>query len=401
MRLFTMLIVVFASLSASAIENENYYSKLKQHPRYIAVLNQADSINEIANSAKGLPDPNLIIGVDNMPVNDPEFDRFLPTSKVIGFNQKIPNWGTREANSKKFKVVFDKTKFKAEYVLEQLNAEFISAINNKSKVNSLKGIFQDKKRILTDLQKFYSGEVESGRSVYGRLSKIDVEKADIDQQLNSLGYELEDINNNLVSLTGNLTEAFPTEIKLEEWNHNEQVLYPVKISEFDIAKAEKEVEASESLLNPAFGVNAVYKQREQGRNFVGDDWFSVQAQISIPLWASSNQLPKIRAAESSKNSASRNYEDAKRMWQRKMSSMLKLISTTSDNLSILRNKLSSFREFQKATESSYESGNSDLGSVLEAKLGLLDIKAQIEEREAEYANLVAQFNSHIIGGKNE
>lgn len=401
MRLITMLIIVFVGLAANANENENYYSKLKQHPKYIAVLNEADSINEIANSAKGLPDPNLIIGVDNMPVNAPEFDRFLPTSKVIGFNQKIPNWGIREANSKKFKVASDKTKFKAEYVLEQLDAEFISAINNKSKVSSLKGIFQDKKKTLTDLQKFYSGEVESGRSVYGRLSKIDVEKADIDQKLNSLDYDLEDINNHLVSLTGDITEAFATEIKLEEWNYNEQVLYPVKISEFDISKAEKEVEASESLLNPAFGVNAVYKQREDGRNFAGDDWFSVQAQISIPLWASSNQLPKIRAAESSKNSASRNYEDVKRMWQRKMSSMLKLIAVTSDNLGILREKLSSSREFQKATERNYESGNSHLGSVLEAKLGVLDIKAQIEEREAEYANLVAQFNSHIIGGKNE
>jgi len=409
MRLFTILTIVFATIAMSVSANadkktkqsDDYYSLLKQHPEYIAVLNEADSYNETANSAMGLPDPNLILGVDNVPVSDQKFDRFLPTSKVIGFNQKFPSWGSRDANFDKFKNISAKTNLKANYILEQLEAEFKSAINNKSKIISLQKIYKEKKKLLNDIQKFYSGEVESGRSVYGRLSKIDVEKADIEQRLNNLEYQLEDIDNSLISLTGKTAKAFKTEVKLEEWNKEKQNLYPIKISEFDINSADKEIEASESLLNPAFGVNALYKQREDGRNFVGDDWFSVQAQISIPLWASDNQLPKIRAARSSKESAKRSYENVKRMWQRRISSMLKLITTTSDNLGVLKKKLSSFKDYQNSIQRKYEAGDSDLGSVLEARLGMLDIKVQIEEREAEYANLVADFNSHIIGGENE
>ncbi len=86
---------------AQAETLEVYTQRLAEHPQVTTILEQSTRLRELSDAEMSLPDPQLIVGVDNMPIEDPAFDRFLPTSKVFGFKQQIPSYELREAKSDK------------------------------------------------------------------------------------------------------------------------------------------------------------------------------------------------------------------------------------------------------------------------------------------------------------
>lgn len=84
--LILMLSFVFmANANANEAEFNTLLKELENHPALLRINYNADSKKQKSKQAKGLPDPNIIIGVDNVPVDNPSFDEYLPTSKVIGF----------------------------------------------------------------------------------------------------------------------------------------------------------------------------------------------------------------------------------------------------------------------------------------------------------------------------
>ena len=146
-------------------------------------------------------------------------------------------------------------------------------------------------------------------------------------------------------------------------------------------------------------MQAIYKQRESGSNFAGDDWFSVQATISIPLWYEWNQKPKLRAAEAEKRSAEFAYDDTTRLWKRKLDALESKRDAALENVMVFVEKDKALDEMVAAAERTYEAGETDLDTVLDAQINQLTIKSQLAQQRARHLTLAAEFNSHIIGEK--
>ena len=94
--LATAFVASLCSSIVSAETFDDYLSQLARHPSVTHIIEQGNSFENLATSALSLPDPQLILGVDNIPFSDPSFDRFLPSAKVIGFRQAIPNPAVRK-----------------------------------------------------------------------------------------------------------------------------------------------------------------------------------------------------------------------------------------------------------------------------------------------------------------
>ena len=107
--------ILFTSGSAFASSFEEYVQRLGEHPQVESILAESEAFRAQAQGELGLPDPMVMIGVDNVPISDPAFDRFLPTSKVIGFSQAIPNPALRGAKSEKLEQMSEKQKLMADY----------------------------------------------------------------------------------------------------------------------------------------------------------------------------------------------------------------------------------------------------------------------------------------------
>lgn len=351
-----------------------------------------------AQGALGLPDPILMLGVDNMPVSDPEFDRFLPTSKVIGFSQAVPNPSERKARQSRYRQMSEKQQWVAGYTKSRLRAMLVSYLADYRNVQTKQTLINEQLSYYRQLEDTFKGQVEAGGAVYQRFSEIDVERAEAERNLNDLKAQQDRIEAEFVRLVGEVPDIEIPEIEQLVWDGVAESLFPVRIASEALDVAGEDVAIADAAFLPDFGVSATYKQREDGRNgsFSGDDWFSIQAQVSIPLWVSDNQKPKLRAARERENSARYAYEDIKREWIMNMTSMKSKRDAAAENVKILQDKSTAMKKKIDAARRNYEAGTQNLDTVLLAQIDRLRIRSQLSDMKAAHLTRSADYNSHLM-----
>ncbi len=389
--------ILFTSSAALATSFDEYVQRLGEHPQVMSILSQSEASKASAQGALGLPDPIIMLGVENMPVSDMAFDRFLPTSKVIGFNQKIPNPYMLRAKYDKLEQLSEKQKLMADYTRARLRFMLVTKLAERKAVKEQVALIKEQLGFYQELEDTFTGQIESGRSVYQRFSEVDVERAEAERRLNDLGARLTSIEAEFVRLVDEVPEIELPEIINKDWANNSDTLYPVLIAEQDVNIAKKGVGVAKAAYLPNFGVNAVYKQREDGRSnsFAGDDWFSVQAQVTVPLWAAKNQKPKQKAAKDEERSAEFAYDDISRNWAQKMTALKAARDAAAKNIKVLQDKDHAMSHKIKAAQRNYEAGTTELDGILLARIDRLNIKAQLARVKAIHASIAAEFNSNI------
>jgi cobalt-zinc-cadmium efflux system outer membrane protein len=404
MRPFRLYLATVAALLTIAFQSpayaetfEEYVQKLAEHPQAMSILSESEATKAQAKGELGLPDPMIMIGIDNVPISDPAFDRFLPTSKVIGFSQAIPNPVLLGAKSRKLDEVSAKQQLLADYTIERLRYMFISKLAEYENVKTQEDVIHHQLSHYKELENAFKGQLESGRSVYQRFSEIDVERAEAERQLNNLQAQKETIRAEFFRLVDEVPEMEVPEVTAIVWDNNPNTLYPVLVAAKDVDISRKDIKVADAAFLPNFGVNAVYKQREDGQNrsFSGDDWFSVQAQISIPLWAAKNQVPKLRAAKARERSAIFSYDDIAGQWIKQMTALKSASEASARNIKVLQNKDHAMSQKIKAVQRNYEAGTANLDSVLLAKIDRANIQVQLADARQEYISRVAEYNSNI------
>lgn len=393
-----LLISIGGAKSVYAASFEEYIQKLAEHPQAMSILSESEATRAQAKGELGLPDPTLMIGVDNVPISDPAFDRFLPTSKVIGFSQAIPNPVLLGAKSRKLNEVSAKQKLLADYTTERLRYMFISKLAEYENVKTQEDIIHHQLSHYKELENAFKGQLESGRSVYQRFSEIDVERAEAERKLNNLQAQKETIRAEFFRLVDEVPEMKVPEVQNVVWDDNPNTLYPVLVAAKDVDISRKDIKVADAAFLPNFGINAVYKQREDGQNrsFSGDDWFSIQAKISIPLWAAKNQVPKLQAAKARERSAIFSYDDIAGQWVKQMTALKSSSDAAAKNIKVLQDKDHSMNQKIKSVQRNYEAGTADLDSVLLAKIDRANIQVQLADARQEYISRKAEYNSNIV-----
>jgi hypothetical protein len=376
---------------------EEYVQKLAEHPRAMSILSESEATKAQAKGELGLPDPIFMIGVDNVPISDPAFDRFLPTSKVIGFSQAIPNPVLLGAKSLKLNEVSAKQKLLADYITERLGYMFISKLAEYENVKTQENVIHHQLSHYKELENAFKSQLESGRSVYQRFSEIDVERAEAERKLNNLQAQKESIRAEFFRLVGEVPEIKAPDVQAIIWDQNPNTLYPVLIAAKDVDISRKDIKVADAAFLPNFGINAVYKQREDGQNrsFSGDDWFSIQAKISIPLWAAKNQVPKLQAAKAREQGAIHSYDDIAGQWVKQMTALKSASNAAAKNIKVLQDKDNSMNQKIKAVKRNYEAGTANLDSVLLVKIDRANIQVQLADAKQEYISRLAEYNSNI------
>lgn len=392
-----VMIAAFVGTSQANAETlDDYIKKLADHPQVTQLLEQSKQYQALSAGEMGLPDPQLIVGIDNVPVEDPAFDRYLPTSKVIGFKQAIPNYSLRKAKSNQQKSRSTRQQLVADYTHQRLEAILIGQLAELDKVNKLKKLRTQKLKHYRSIETDLKGQLEAGQPVYARFSELDVERTITEQQLNDLKAEQIAIEAELIQLVGEVPTVPLPSVKNRIWQNEVSILYPVIIASQDIQVATEGIAVSDAAFKSNYSVQALYKQREESDTFSGEDWFGIQATISLPLWQGSNQGPKLRAAQAEKSRAEIAYDDTLRQWMKRMSVLQAERDIAQENIALLKTKITSIQAMVQAANRNYESGNTTLETVLKAQIAELEIASQLAIQQSRYTRLAAQFNSHII-----
>lgn len=402
---FSILIIFFAfafQLSgAIAGDIDHYLAILDEHPSIKRILQEKEALEFQADGALGLPDPVLSLGVENVPLSDPSFDRYLPSSKTIGFSQNIPNPNQRKAQKNVIRQSAETQVLLAEYSRSRLYANFYTKLAEYKRISEQLAIEDKKKRVIEELKQFYQGEVFAGEPVFQKTFAIDLELADVEKSINDLNAELQMVEAIFIQLVGEVPGAVAVTHHEKFWSGQTEILFPVLLAQQNTRLAEDRIKVADAEFMPDFGVAAVYKNREDGENntFDGDDWFSLQVRMTIPLWASRNQKPKLAAARSRKRSALYNYEDVQRSWQMQMTSIISKKEASHSNIVTLGKKRRALEESIEALKSTYSSGQTSLEASLLAELNRLSLLSHIAKEEETYIRNLQEANSHIQTGK--
>ncbi len=295
---------------------------VKANPEIRTLEYRVGSLKAAAPQAGSLPDPLLTLGVDNVPVSDPSFDAFLPTSKVIGFSQKVPFPGKlalkEEAAEKRAEsgdlIYRDKI---TEIVKRVKEAYFdLLFINQSIRIN------ERNKELLSGLADVAATKYSVGNGLQQDVLKAQVELSKIIDELIVLRQKKETAKARINTLLNRAPQApladpeeketTPFTFTLEELEAKTlKASLPLKAIDRLIEGSTADLHLAKKEFYPDFNFAVTYKQREEGANFPGDDWFSAFITVNIPLYAKRKQHQGVIESQAELSRRESTYNEVK------------------------------------------------------------------------------------------
>lgn len=164
-----LLLAAVASFASSNISGAHAQSldqletELARHPALDAMRYRSDADRERARAARALPDPVVSLGVNNLPVFDPGFDRFLPTNKAVGVRQQIPAAALRNAQSMGASTRAVQTDAARDWQYAQLRAELRISLIERARIREQRRLALARREKYAELTDVIQNEIDAGR----------------------------------------------------------------------------------------------------------------------------------------------------------------------------------------------------------------------------------------------
>ena len=386
---------------AQSPDFEELEERLTFHPSLEQLRLDADAVREDATAAQALPDPVVSLGVNNVPIADPAFDRFLPTNRSIGVRQAIPNGGVRRARADGALGQATARDIETAYQFARLRAALIEALLEQQRLTAEIDYARARDAKYGELQGVISSEIDAGRPVVFRLAEVDVERAEVARAIVNLEGELAAVRARLVDLVGSAPATLPPVQILTLWSGDAHAFHLVRLADAGIAVANAGVEEARSEFGPDWGLSLTYQQREAGNGamgstFDGDDWFSAQVTFTIPLWAPQRQEPSLRAARYRKAAAQQGFHAAARRAEADWRALDAQRRAAEASLTVLQENLRALDDQIASSLTTYESGVGDYSPILDGEIAQLRFHAQIARETARRDAAIARANSLLV-----
>jgi outer membrane protein TolC len=229
-----------------------------------------------------------------------------------------------------------------------------------------------------------------------QLSMSQADSTDIEIMRAELVEEKHEMMLMLTNMLGETPEVTLLPVEMAAWEQDAAQTYPVVIAAADIDMARKDVDLRESEFNPNFEVQANY-----GRMNGGDNAGTIMVGLSIPLWASESQRPRLEGAKASVRAAESDQESIKRQTIEKLNHLKAQVETSSRKIELLKRKESLLGASSGAQTREYEAGKADFAMPLKTRRDMLSVRYQLAAERAKHTALVADFNRYIIQGDSK
>lgn len=375
---------------------EELEARLADHPSLTALTYQADASRELGRAATGLPDPVVSIGVNNFPIFDPSFSDFLPTNKAVGVRQEFPNRAGREARAGEARAAAERTERIRSAQYATLRGELIALLYEKQRIAQQSDFARARNEKYDELTGVAEAEIDAGRPAVYRLAEIEAERAGVARILVDLERQEAQIDARLVDLVGLIPTSPPPSVSPIDWSGDAMAFQSVRVANADIQVAEFSVDDARANWRPNWGAQLTYQQRESGANFAGDDWVSGMVTFTVPLWAESNQKPRLRAAKAERASAEMRYQAAARSSAARYAAEASVWRAAEDNIAVLERNIVAVEDEIEAQLTVYESGIGDYAPIIDGELAILKLRADIAGETARKAASIARMNALLV-----
>ncbi|MCB1624481.1 MAG: TolC family protein [Pseudomonadales bacterium] len=372
--------------------------RLGEHPSLQALGFQAEADRERAVAARALPDPVVTIGVNNLPLQDPSFDTYLPTHKAIGVRQQFPSGAERQARSAAALGRVAETDVMGEARFAQLRRDLIVSLIDKQRIARQQELLAAREAKLVELIGVVDAEVSAGRPAVFRLAEIEADRAVVATILAELTGQMADADARLIELVGDVPATPPPKLPALEWSGDVDDFYAVRIAAAAIVVSDAAVDQAAAAWKPEWGVQLTYQQREPGNGrmgstFAGDDWVSAAVTFNIPLWGKYNKHPALRAAQANRQAARSRLQAAARTAAAEYSQYRAVQRAADASYAAQESQVLAIENRIKNQLAIYESGVGDYAPIIDGEIAILKLRADQAAASARSAAAIASRNA--------
>lgn len=374
-------------------------ARLDDHPSLVALRLEADAQGDRARAAGALPDPDVTLGVANLPVADPAFDRFLPTHKALGVRQALPDGLTRRARTARTRAKASTLRIQLAAERAVLTAELIALLADREALASRRDALRRQDATYAELAEAVEAEIAGGRAVAFRLGAVDAERAALGRARAALDAEAARIDAGLLDLVGIVPDGTSApEVPLPRWSGAASAFYAVALAARGIERAEAEVDLARGAYRPDWGVSVTYQQREASGDgvamaFPDDDWVTAQVTLSVPLYAARSQAPRLRAARADQAAAEARLQAAARRARARFETLIAEARAAETAAAAITAQLAALDARISASRTAYEAGYGDYSAVLDGEVARLGLEAGLATERARRAGAAARAGS--------
>ncbi|MDD0997697.1 TolC family protein [Pseudomonas sp. TNT2022 ID1044] len=384
-------VLALPSLAAALTLDEALQLAENNAPSLTAQDAKIQAASSAAIPAGELPDPKLLLGVQNYPIGGPDrwsIDQDFMTIQMVGVSQEMPNSAKRKARIEVADAAIDRAA--AERRVERLKVRQATALAwiNSFSVERKDALFQDfykENRLLADTVR---AQIAGGRAQPADAVTPKQEAAQLEEQQDDLIRQRAQARAALKRWIGPAANDKPVG-SLPEWpveasGYSHKLQHHPELAAFEpmTREAQAKVREAEAEKQSDWSWEVDYQHR--GRQF--GDMVSVQLSWDLPLFPDSRQNPKIAAKHAELNQLEAEREALSREHTQQLEDELadyerlnRAVHRTQDSLLPLA------KEKVELSMASYRSGKGDLSSVVAARRELIEARLKqidVEEQRA-------------------
>jgi outer membrane protein, heavy metal efflux system len=373
----------------------------ERSPQLTAQSAAISAAESLIVSAGQRPDPQLGIGIENLPVDGPDafsLGRDFMTMRKIGISQQFTRAAKLQARETKAvgernrelaKLIGARTEVRRQVALAWLDRYFI----------------EQRLRVLRDLERETAFLAEAARAALagGKGSPADpivarTARVQVQDRIQEVEGDLKRAQASLARYVGESEAVRPLDRPpsfyvlphapnefLQVLEHHPQLLVYRPME----AMARADIAEAQAAKKPDWSVELAYAQR--GSSF--SNMLTIQASIDLPIFSGKRQDPVIAARYEALEQVRAEREEARRMHEAEIKHMLIDWETARERLKRYWQELVPLsREAAAAALAAYRSGRGNLAAALEARRTAVETRFAALQTQAELARAWANLN---------
>ena len=392
--------MAFPALSAPALSlDEALVIAESRSPQLAAQRASAEAAAALVPAARELPDPKLVVGVENVPVEGGDrwsLNRDFMTMRRVGVMQDFVRSEKREARGARAEAELQRERALLQSQRAELRRDIAIAWFERHYAERSRTVVQ---ALMSEAQlqiTTATAELAAGRSAATEAIAARSFAAVLDDRLQDLDRQARRATVMLARWLGEDAERLPAEappvhllprsvraLEVDIDRHPELAAYaPLE------AVAQAELRLAEAARNPDWSVELSYAQR--GSAFT--DMVSVMVRVDLPIFASRRQDPVTASKRLALEQVRAQSEEARRRHVAEIRAALVDWEAAKAKVERHRGEIVPLAEERaRLGLSAYAGGRSDLAGALEARRGAFEARLAAIAAEAELARAWAQL----------
>jgi outer membrane protein TolC len=396
-------LLTFGVVSAQTDIHDLVAEALAKNPGLEAVRERVEATRETVSQAGALPDPQLNLGLMNLPVNSFAFDQEPMTSKMIGVMQLFPFPGKLGLKKEIANLQVRQKELQLREAENQLRSAVIRAYFDLYFIDRALETVDKNKELVGQLLEVAQTQYVTGKGLQQDVLRAQVELTRLEDdrlmwqqkrqamvaQINSL---LDRPSTESFAMIPDVYEDLVAadRIEFKEISGNRPLILAWQEM---LTSAGKKVDLAKKDVYPNFALGATYNQRNDLQNGATmHDFFSATVSVNIPLYFKSKQKAAVQENEKQELAARAEYRQILNQVQAKEQATWALVQQQKERTRLYREGIliQAEQSFESAL-SGYQVAKVDFLTLINNWKQLLNFQLETYRAVADYYKALADY----------